>query len=221
MYFLGHMAWAYVLAMLAWALIPGVKRYGKLFVPAVLMLGVLPDSDLLLGGLGIAHRTVTHSWFLWIVLFIPVFYFLRLKAVPYFVAVIQHFAFGDFVMGKVMMFWPFSSARVGLGFGMVSVVDVVLETGGLILAAGLMIYFGDLKRLFSVEKRNFYMILPLLALLVSALYFISHWQSLNMFTNYILSSSLLMFVAITNFILVAFLAISTLQGLRALRSKPN
>jgi len=104
---------------------------------------------------------------------------------------------------------------------MASAVDVVLETGGLILAAGLMIYFGDLRRLFSVEKRNFYMILPLVALLVSALYFISHWQSLNMFTNYILSSNLLVFVAITNFILVAFLAISTLQGLKAFKSKTN
>jgi hypothetical protein len=215
------MAWAYVLAMLAWALIPGVKRYGKLFVPAILILGVLPDGDLLFRGLGIAHRTVTHSWLLWILLFIPVFYFLRLKAVPYFVAVIQHFAFGDFVMGKVMMFWPFSSARVGLGFGMGSVVDVALETGGLILAFGLMIYFGDLKRLFSVEKRNFYMIFPLMALLVSALYFISHWQSLSTFANYILSDNLLIFMAVTNFILVGFLAISTLQGLRAFGSKTN
>ena len=58
LYFLGHMAWAYVWAVIAWTLIPAAKRGGKLFVPAILMLGVLPDVDLLLGGLGVVHRTV-------------------------------------------------------------------------------------------------------------------------------------------------------------------
>lgn len=208
------MAWAYVFAMAAWALIPGLKRSGRLFVPAILILGILPDCDLLLGGLGITHRTVTHSWLLWILLFIPVFYFLRLKAVPYFVAVVQHFAFGDFFMGKVMMFWPFSSAKVGLGFGMPSTVDFVMETAGLVLAGAILFYSGDLKRLFSRDKRNFYMILPLLALVVSALFFISHWQSIGVFAHYVLSSPLLIGMAITNFILVAFLAVCTLRGLQ-------
>jgi len=219
LYFLGHMAWAYVWAVIAWALIPAAKRGGKLFVPAILMLGVLPDVDLLLGGLGVVHRTVTHSFFLWTVLFIPVFVILRFKAIPYFVAVVQHFAFGDFLMGKVMLFWPFSSKLVGLGFGMPSVVDVVLETAGLLFALIILLYIGDLKQLFSVNKRNVFMLLPLLALLTSAVFFLSHWSSIVSLAGYIVSSGLLVTLMLAHVILFVLIAISTVQGLRAFRRR--
>ena len=219
MYFLGHMAWAYVWAMLAWALIPGVKRCGKLFVPVIFVLGILPDSDLLLGSFGIVHRTVTHSFLFWILLFIPVFVVFRLKAIPYFVAVIQHFAFGDFFMGKAMVFWPFSPKFVGLGFGMPSLVDVALETVGLLLAVAILIYVGDLKRLFSVNKQNVFMVLPLLALLISAVFFGLHWSSINSLITYIMSNDLLVVLALGHIVLFVLFAISALQGLRALKPK--
>ena len=205
--------------MLAWALIPGIKRYGKLFVPAILILGILPDSDLLLGSFGVVHRTITHSIFFWILLFIPVFVVFRLKAIPYFVAVIQHFAFGDFLMGKVMIFWPLNSNFVGLGFGMPSVVDVALEAGGLVLAVAILIYVGDLKRLFSVDKRNALMVLPLLALLVSAAFFGTRWSSISSLIAYIFSNNLLIVLALGHIVLVVLLAVSALQGLRALKPK--
>jgi hypothetical protein len=219
LYFLGHMTWAYVWAMLAWALIPGVKRSGKLIVPAILMLGILPDADLLLGSLGVVHRTFTHSFFFWIIIFVPLFIIFRLKSVPYFVAVVQHFAFGDLVMGKVMIFWPFNRSLVGFNIGMSSIIDVALETAGLLLALGIIVYSGDLKRLFSVDKSNILMLLPLLALATSALFFISHWPSITLFISFLLSSNLLIALAIGHIILFAFIAISALQGLRALRPK--
>jgi membrane-bound metal-dependent hydrolase YbcI (DUF457 family) len=215
------MTWAYVWAMLAWALIPGVKRSGKLIVPAILMLGILPDVDLLLGNLGVVHRTFTHSFFFWIIIFVPLFIVFRLKSVPYFVAVVQHFAFGDLLMGKVMIFWPFSTSQVGFNFAMPSLVDVSLEIAGLLLALGIIVYSGDLKRLFSVDKNNILMFLPLLALATSALFFASRWPSITSLTTYILSSNLLIALAIGHIILFAFIAISALQGLRALRPKTN
>ena len=58
MFFLGHMSWAYVFAV-AFA----GKRGGKLFIPAILMLGVLPDVDLFLEGFGVGHHTFFHSVF--------------------------------------------------------------------------------------------------------------------------------------------------------------
>jgi membrane-bound metal-dependent hydrolase YbcI (DUF457 family) len=215
------MAWAYVWAMLAWALIPSVKRGGKLIVPAILLLGILPDADLLLGNLGVVHRTFTHSFFLWIIIFLPLFIVFRLKSIPYFVAVVQHFAFGDLLMGKVMIFWPFNASQVGFSIPMPSLIDVSLEIAGLILALGIIVYSGDLKRLFSVDKTNILMLLPLLALLTSALFFASHWPSINSLITYILSSNLLITLAIGHIILFTFIAISALQGLRALRPKTN
>jgi membrane-bound metal-dependent hydrolase YbcI (DUF457 family) len=213
------MAWALVWAMLAWALIPGVKRSGKLIVPVILLLGILPDADLLFSNIGVMHRTFTHSIFFWTIIFVPLFIIFRLKSVPYFVAVVQHFAFGDLLIGKVMMFWPFNSSQIGFNIAMPSIVDVTLEIAGLLLALAIIIYSRDLKRLFSVDKNNILMLLPLLALVASAVYFASQWPSINSLTSYILSSNLLIALAIGHIILITFIAISALQGLRAMRPK--
>jgi membrane-bound metal-dependent hydrolase YbcI (DUF457 family) len=215
------MAWAYVWAMLAWAVIPGVKRSGKLIVPAILLLGILPDADLLLGDLGVVHRTLTHSFFFWIVIFLPLFFFFRLKSVPYFVAVVQHFAFGDLLMGKVMIFWPFNTSQIGFNFAMPSTIDVTLEITGLLLALAIIMYSGDLKRLFSIDKRNSLMLIPLLSLATSALFFASHWSSTTALTTYVLSNNLLIALAIGHIILFTFIGISAIQGLRAWQIKKS
>ncbi len=220
LYFLGHMAWAYVWAVIVLALVPGGKRGGKLFVPAVLMLGVLPDVDLLFRSLGLVHHTVTHSLFFWIILFAPFFVFFRLKSVPYFAAVVQHFAFGDFLVGKVMIFWPFSSSYFGLHIAMPSVLDVALETAGLLLAAGIIILNGDLRRLLSVDIRNVWMVLPFLALLASMLFFAVDYSIVPLIA-YVWSRKLLTILVLEHLILVTFLAVSTVQGLRALSRHKN
>jgi hypothetical protein len=215
------MAWAFVWASLAWALIPGVKKSGRLILPLILILGVLPDSDLFLERFGIVHRTVTHSFLFWIVIFVPILAIYGLKAIPYFVAVISHFAFGDFLMGKVMVFWPFNSSFVGMNFAMPSLVDVSLEITGLLLFFAILIYSGDLKRTLSVDKRNVLMGLPLLALFISALFFASHWPSLNSLIAYILSSNLLIALAAGHIVLFSFIAFSAFQGLRAFKRQSH
>jgi hypothetical protein len=164
------------------------------------------------------------SFFFWIILFLPFFIIFRLKSVPYFVAVVQHFAFGDFLIGtRVMIFWPFNSSFVGFNFGMASPMDVALETAGLVLTLVIMVYIGDLKRLFSVDKSNIFMLLPSLALLASAsaLFFAFHRSSTNSFASYLSSGNLLIVLIIGHLVLFAFLAVSTLQGLRAFRTKEN
>ena len=218
LFFLGHMAWAYVWAVAVWALISGGKRVGKLFVPAVLMLRVMPDIDLFFGSLGVVHHTFTHSLFFWLVIFAPFLLVFRWKSVPYLAAVVQHFAFGDFLVGKVMVLWPFSTSYFGLGIAMPSVLDVALETGGLLLAAGIIIFNGDLRRLLSVDTRNSPMLVPFLALLASMLFFAVD-QPIIPLVTYIWSRKLLTTIVLGHIILAAFLAVSTVQGLRALKRK--
>jgi membrane-bound metal-dependent hydrolase YbcI (DUF457 family) len=116
------MVWAYV-----WAALFAGKRKGKLFIPTVLMLGIAPDIDLLLRGFDVIHHTFTHSFFFWLIMFAPFFAVFRQKAIPYFVAVAQHFAFGDFLVGNVMIFWPFSQSYFGFNIAMPSMLDVALE----------------------------------------------------------------------------------------------
>ena len=165
LFFLGHMSWAYVFAV-AFA----GKRGGKLFIPIILILSVLPDVDLFLGGFGVMHHTFTHSLFFWFVLFAPFLLVYRRLVIPYFVAVVQHFAFGDFFVGEVMLFLPFSSSYFGFKASMLSVFDVGLEITGLLLAAGIMYFNGDLKRLLSVDLRNVFVVFPFFALVSSMLF---------------------------------------------------
>jgi len=205
------MAWAYV-----WAVVFAGKRWGKLFVPAVLMLAVLPDVDLFLWGFGVEHHTFTHSLFFWFVLFAPFLAVYRGKVIPYLVAVVQHFAFGDFFVGEVMLFWPFSFSYLGFNNAMISVFDVALETLGLLLAAGIMYFNGDLKRLLSVDKRNVLMFFPFLALVTSMLFFAVDVPIVPLISH-IWNSRLLSTIVIGHIVLVVFLAVSTAQGLRRLQ----
>ena len=212
MFFLGHMAWGYV-----WAVVFAGKRGGKLFVPAVLMLAVLPDVDLFLGGFGVEHHTFTHSLFFWFVLFVPFLAVYRGKVIPYFVAVVQHFAFGDFLVGTVMLFWPFSFSYFGFNNAMMSGFDVALESLGLLLAAGVMYFNGDLRRLLSVDKRNVLMFFPFLALVTSMLFFAVDVPIIPL-VSHIWYNKLFATIVLAHIVLVVFLAVSTLQGLRRLSS---
>jgi hypothetical protein len=204
------MVWAYV-----WAVMFAGKRRRNLIMPLVLMLGIIPDIDLFLHGFGVLHHTFTHSFFFWLIMFAPFFAVFRYKAVPYFVAVAQHFAFGDFLVGNVMIFWPFSQSYFGFNFTMLSILDVALEITGLSLAAGISYFNGDLRRLLSVDIHNILMFLPLFALLTSMLFFAVDWPIVPLIA-YILSRKLFTTIVLGHIILVMFLALSTLQGLRKL-----
>ena len=213
------MAWAYVWAMIVWAVISPGKRGGKLFVPAVLILGALPDIDLFFERFGVVHHTLTHSIFFWLVIFAPFLLVYRQKSIPYLAAVVQHFAFGDLLVGKVMILWPFSMSYFGLNIAMPSVLDVALETAGLLLAAGIIIFNGDLRRLLSVDIHNIWMFLPFLALVASMLFFAVDWPIIPLIAH-IWSRKLLTIIVLDHIILATFLAFSTAQGLKALKQKP-
>ena len=210
------MAWAVVFATVAWVLIPRAKRGGKLILPLILILGILPDVDILFESFGVLHRTVTHSLLTYSVLFIPFFVAYNWRAIPYFVAVISHFIFGDLLIGQVALFWPLSQSFIGFNFTMSSLTDIALESTGLLLASGFIIYSGDLRRTLSVDKRNLFMVLPLLAIVVSGVFFATGWPSLDSFVSDVLSSKLLIVLALGHLVLIGFLAVSAFQGLKTL-----
>jgi hypothetical protein len=210
LFFLGHMAWAYV-----WTEAFKRKFAGKLFIPAILTLGVIPDVDLFLGGIGTAHRTLVHSLFFWFVIFAPFLVVFRGKSIPYLVAVVQHFAFGDLLVGSVMIFWPFSTLYFGANIQMPSVLDTALETAGFLLAAGTIYFNGDLRRLLSAETHNILMFLPLLALLASMLFLAVDWPVIPLIA-YIGSRKLLTAIVLGHLTLATFLAASAIQGFRGL-----
>lgn len=209
LFFLGHMTWGYV-----WTEMSAPKRR-KLFIPAVLMLGVMPDIDILLKPFGVIHHTFTHSIFFWLIIFTPFFVISGKKTIPYFVAVVQHIAFGDFLVGTVMIFWPFNQSYFGLNINMGSLVDVALETTGLLLATGITLLNGDLKRLLSVNRSNIFALFPFLALAASML-FLEIDMPIIPLIAYIWSRKLLTTIVLEHLIFTIFLTVSAAQGLRAI-----
>jgi membrane-bound metal-dependent hydrolase YbcI (DUF457 family) len=99
----------------------------------LLLLGMLPDVDLMLGILDVQHRTLTHSLVFWSAAFVPFFIKFRRVAIPYFVAVTQHILLGDLVVGRTNILWPLSDVRPGLGLSLLSPVTIALEAIGLAL----------------------------------------------------------------------------------------
>ena len=207
------MSWAYV-----WAVIFAGKYRRTLFIPIILILGVMPDIDIFFRSFGIEHQSFTHSILFWLVIFVPFLKFKSWKGIPYLVSVLQHFCFGDFLIGTIMLFWPFTSSSFGYNALMTSMFDVALETGGFLLALGIMYFNGDLKRLLSLEMRNLLMSIPLLAVSASMLYFAVDWPIIPLI-DYVWSSPSLTILVLSHIVLVTFLAISTAQGLRGTISK--
>ena len=128
MLFLGHACWGFVIGKFAAA-----RLGSKPNIYLMMLLGMLPDIDLVLGVFGIPHRTVTHSIIFWGLIFAPLIWRYKWAAIPYFVAVAQHVLFGDLVVGKTSILWPLEEPRLGLGLQVLSPVNLALEAAGAIL----------------------------------------------------------------------------------------
>ena len=89
---------------------------------------------------------------------------------PYLVAVLQHFLFGDFVEAFLPILWPVSQVRFGLGWGLLSTEGLMLELLGLALLPVVAYYARDLGRLVSKDRGNLLFILPVLIILSSNTY---------------------------------------------------
>jgi membrane-bound metal-dependent hydrolase YbcI (DUF457 family) len=150
------MAWAYV-----WVTILSGKYGGNPSIPVLLFLSVIPDIDLLFRGFGVEHRTFTHSFLFWLILFMPFFLVFGYKTLPYFIAVASHFTFGDLLMDSTMIFWPFSQSYLGLNIPMYSRPDIIIEATVLVLALGISYFNGDLSQIFSYNTKYVLMLLPL------------------------------------------------------------
>jgi membrane-bound metal-dependent hydrolase YbcI (DUF457 family) len=86
-------------------------------IPIIFMLSVIPDVDIAIEKVTplFYHRGPTHSIIILSLFFIPVFAIYRLKAIPYFLALIQHPLIGDFITaGPVQLLWPFSTGYYGI-----------------------------------------------------------------------------------------------------------
>lgn len=113
---------------------------------------MLPDVDLILGSFDIGHRTVTHSIIFWSLLFVPFFVKYRKVALPYFVAASQHILIGDIIVGRTNILWPVADLRIGLGFPILSPLNLLLEAAGLVLLVAVVVLGKERSHLAGRKK---------------------------------------------------------------------
>ena len=159
MYAVGHFALGYLTGKLA-----SKSLAVKINLPLLFLASVFPDIDLLIPGL--AHRGPLHSVVVSCIFFIPLFLFYRKKAVPYFVALIQHLVIGDFLTGGTQLLWPVSTAMYGLDIGIHSLTNIGLELVLFLISITVMFKTKDALSLFKHNPSNRILSIPVLTVLL-------------------------------------------------------
>lgn len=164
MFAVGHLSLGYLFA----------KGSAKLLktevnIPLVFVLSLLPDVDILIPG--VAHRTITHSLILALVLSLPFFMLYKTKAIPYFAALAQHSLVGDLLTGGtrgegIQIFWPLTSNHYGLPISVFSTTNIILEWSAFLVAIAIMLKTKDLQKLLRGQMSHLSLSVPALTVLL-------------------------------------------------------
>jgi membrane-bound metal-dependent hydrolase YbcI (DUF457 family) len=157
----GHLAAGYLIGRVAG---DGLKVRPNLSL--LFLASVIPDVDLLIPG--VEHRGPTHSLIIFILLFIPILLLAGKKGVPYFVALVQHALFGDYVTGGAQLLWPLTTQVYGTGLDVTSSTNLLLEWGLFLVSMAVLVHTRDLWLLFRRDRTNLLLSTPLLTVLLPA-----------------------------------------------------
>lgn len=156
----GHFALGYILSKLT---AEGTKT--RLNIPLALMLSVIPDADILFPF--IEHRGPTHSLLTVAVIFLPLFVIWRKKALPYFVALIQHSLISDFIAGgRTQLLWPLTLQLYGIEVSIQSLANITLEWTLFITSMIILLKSGDMRTLLQPHNSNLILFIPLATVLL-------------------------------------------------------
>lgn len=160
-YAVGHLAFGYISGRTSARLLKI-----NINIPLLLTMSILPDIDLLLRPF-IEHRGLTHSVFTAILVFAPVFAIHRKKAVPYFIALIQHSLIGDFIGGNgPQLFWPVTTMSYGATIDMTGPLNSLIESSMFILAIIVMWKTKDWIIFFKPKTLNLILTIPAFTVLL-------------------------------------------------------
>ena len=160
MFAVGHLSLGYLSAKAT-----GQVLRQEINLPLVFLLSLIPDADLLVPFL--THRTITHSVFVALAVFLPVFVFYGTRALPYFVALAQHALIGDFLTGGgSQTLWPLTSASYGLGIPIFSGTNILVEWSLFLITGFVMVRAKDLERLLDGRVAHVLLGVPIIAVLL-------------------------------------------------------
>jgi len=156
----GHFAFGYVLGKAS----ANVAKT-EINIPLVLTLSVIPDADIMLPVL--QHRGPTHSILIAFMVFIPIFTIYRKKAIPYFLALIQHPLIGDYIAGgRIQLLWPLTSQYYGIEMSITSQTNITLEWIIFLASTIILLKAKNTVTLFQPHNSNLILIIPMLTVLL-------------------------------------------------------
>jgi membrane-bound metal-dependent hydrolase YbcI (DUF457 family) len=133
-------------------------------IPAVLVLSILPDIDILFPF--IQHRGPAHSIIVALIVFIPFFAVYHQRVLPYFFALISH-SLGDFFIGgQIQLFWPVTRQVYGFDISMQSLTNIALEWILFLTSILIMFKSKDLFVLFRAKTSNLLLAIPTFTVLL-------------------------------------------------------
>ena len=162
MYAVGHLALGYLSGKTA-SKILGVK----INIPLLFLASVLPDIDLLIPGL--EHRGPMHSVIVFCLLFLPIFILFKKRAIPYFLALIQHSLIGDYLTGWTQLLWPITTNWYGLGMEITSLTNILIEWTLFLTSTAILFKTRDAWLLFQQHPSNMILAIPVLTVLLPTL----------------------------------------------------
>jgi hypothetical protein len=102
-----------------------------------------------------------------ILVFAPVLAIYRKKAVPYFVALIQHSLIGDFIGGNgPQLFWPVTTMSYGATVDMAGALNSLMESSMIILAIIVMWKTKDWTIFIKSKTLNLILVIPAFTVLL-------------------------------------------------------
>jgi hypothetical protein len=160
MYAVGHFALGYLTGKLA-----SKSLDVNVNLPLLFLASVFPDIDILIPGL--VHRGPLHSVILFCLLFLPIFAIYKKRAVPYFIAVIQHIIIGDYIIGgDLQLLWPLTSNLYGFHIGIASLTNIVFEWSLFFISLTFMVKTKDILLLLEPHSSNMILAIPVLTVLL-------------------------------------------------------
>jgi len=134
-------------------------------IPLLLVASVISDFDLLIPGL--EHRGPTHSLIIIYLLFLPAFIVYRKRAVPYFIALIQHSILGDYLTDEgIQLLWPATIRWYGTGIAITGLTNILIEWTFFLTSLTIMLKAKDMEVLFQHHPSNLLLSIPILTALI-------------------------------------------------------
>ena len=162
MYAVGHLALGYLTGKTASKILNV-----NINIPLIFLMSVLPDIDLLIPGLH--HRGPMHSVIVFCLLFLPIFILFKKRAIPYFVALIQHSLIGDYLTGETQILWPITTNWYGLGMEITSLTNILIEWALFLTSTAILFKTKDAWLLLQRHPSNMILAIPVLTVLLPTL----------------------------------------------------